>query len=153
MSSLYLDFTGLHVDEVRVDSTPVDVFLNEGLLMVPVEAGSRHRVDVTYRGVPDDGLILGETVHGDPSAFVDNWPNRARFWLPSVDHPSDKATARFTVHAPAEWAVIANGRAVGDPVATLNRSPDPTWANGAPGSTRPTSITRRTRSSWGVRRW
>ena len=125
VSSLYLDFTGLHVDEVLVDSNPVDFFLNEGLLMVPVEAGSRPRVEIAYRGVPDDGLILGETVHGDPSAFVDNWPTRARFWLPSVDHPSDKATARFTVHAPAEWAVIANGRAVGDPVATPESIPGP----------------------------
>jgi aminopeptidase N len=125
---VYLDFTGLHVDDVRVDDRSVDWTLDAGLLHVPLSdatVGSTHRVEVTYRGVPDDGLILGETVHGDPSAFVDNWPNRTRFWLPSVDHPSDKATARFTVHAPAEWMVIANGRAVGQPVPTATGAPGP----------------------------
>jgi aminopeptidase N len=117
-----LDFAGLHVDDVTVGGTAVAWDHNDGLLTVPlgsgVRVGDRERITVAWRGVPDDGLILGETVHGAPSAFVDNWPNRARFWLPSVDHPSDKATARFTVHAPAEWEVIANGRAAGPPTRT-----------------------------------
>ena len=55
---------------------------------------------IAYRGTPDDALFLGRNVHGHPVAFVDNWPNRTRFWLPTVDHPSDKATASFTVYAP-----------------------------------------------------
>ncbi|MCG8466841.1 MAG: M1 family metallopeptidase, partial [Gemmatimonadetes bacterium] len=43
-------------------------------------------------------------------AFADNWPNRARWWFPSNDHPADKATVRFDVTAPVGWAVVANGR-------------------------------------------
>ncbi|NNK61976.1 MAG: M1 family metallopeptidase [Gemmatimonadetes bacterium] len=129
VTAVDLDFSGLHIDEVTVDSGPVEWHHEDGLLSIPLgspaEAGARHRIAVAYRGVPDDGLILGETVHGDPSAFVDNWPNRTRFWLPSVDHPSDKATARFTVHAPAEWDVIANGRAAGPPVPTPPEVPGP----------------------------
>ena len=50
---------------------------------------------------PDDGLIIRANLHAERAAFADNWPNRARFWFPSIDHPSDKATAAFTVDAPA----------------------------------------------------
>ena len=38
-----------------------------------------------------------------------NEPNGARTWLPSNDHPSDKATYRFTIHVPAGLTGIANG--------------------------------------------
>ena len=112
---LPLDFTGLEVLEVRVDGTPHAYTYEDGVLAVDLAghaAGTEALVRVHYRGVPDDGLILRDNVHGEPSAFVDNWPNRTRFWLPSVDHPTDKATVRFTVHAPAEWKVVANGRLV-----------------------------------------
>ena len=36
-------------------------------------------------------------------------PNRARNWLPTIDHPSDKATLEFLVTAPSKYQVIANG--------------------------------------------
>ena len=119
---LVLDFTGLAVTEVRVDGSPVQATHEAGRLSIPLgralAAGEETVVEVRYRGTPDDGLILRDNVHGRPSAFVDNWPNRTRFWLPSVDHPSDKATARFTVYAPAEWEVVANGRRIGQPYPT-----------------------------------
>ena len=92
----------------------------DGILRIPLDPGvapgGPTRVEVVYEGTPDDGLILGENVHGRPSAFVDNWPNRARFWFPSVDHPRDKATASLTVHAPESWVVVASGRRLGEPV-------------------------------------
>jgi aminopeptidase N len=112
-----LDFTGLAVTEVRVDGSPTEALHEDGRLSIPLgralARGEEAVVAIRYRGVPDDGLVLRDNIHGRPAAFVDNWPNRARFWLPSVDHPSDKATVRFTVHAPAEWEVIANGRQIG----------------------------------------
>ncbi|MFT5167251.1 MAG: aminopeptidase N, partial [Saprospiraceae bacterium] len=46
---------------------------------------------------------------GDRTFFGDNWPDRARHWLPTVDHPSDKATVEFIVTAPDHYQVIANG--------------------------------------------
>jgi aminopeptidase N len=117
-----LDFTGLAVTEVRVDGTTTEAEYADGRLSIhlgrTLSAGEETVVEIRYRGVPDDGLILRNNIHGRPTAFVDNWPNRARFWLPSVDHPSDKATVRFTVHAPAEWEVVANGRQVGQAYAT-----------------------------------
>lgn len=105
---LVLDVTGLGLREILVDGTPVTWEYAQGRLELPVEEG-RHRVRVAYAGTPDDGLILRDNVHGDWAVFADNWPNRARFWFPSVDHPSDKASVAFTVHAPEGWEVIANG--------------------------------------------
>src|SRR2546422_9744896 len=43
------------------------------------------------------------------SVFADNWPERARFWLPTVDRPGDKAKVTFIVKAPPSWKVVANG--------------------------------------------
>jgi len=64
---------------------------------------------VRYHGTPQDGLIIGRNTHGRRVVFADNWPQRARYWLPTIDHPSDKAMARFSIVAPAGWRVVANG--------------------------------------------
>jgi aminopeptidase N len=119
-ATLPLDFSGLEVLDVEVSPGGARAELADGVLRLelPDPAGSSLVASIHYRGVPDDGLILRDNVHGEPSAFADNWPNRARFWFPSVDHPSDKATVRFTVHAPTEWKVVANGREVGEPTPT-----------------------------------
>lgn len=132
-ATLPLDFTGLEVLAVTVDDTPTPYEYADGVLTVELTgyaAGSMPVVTVHYRGVPDDGLILRPNVHGDPSAFVDNWPNRTRFWLPSVDHPADKATVRYTVHAPSVWRVIANGALL------TEAAPTPPDAIGPPGDRR-----------------
>ena len=47
---------------------------------------------------------------GKPSAIGDNWPNRLHHWIPCLDHPSAKASIRFTVTAPARTEVVANGK-------------------------------------------
>ncbi len=123
---LRLDLVGLRVDEVRIDGSEVPFRRDPERLVItlPEEAGAGDElgVEVHYRGSPRDGLILRRNVRGTSAAFVDNWPNRARFWLPSVDHPSDKATIRFTVHAPSAWSVVANGRMIGEPRATAPES-------------------------------
>lgn len=64
---------------------------------------------IKYHGVPLDGLRIGKTKLGDRSFFNENWPNRARHWLPTLDHPSDKATSEFIVKAPSRYKVISNG--------------------------------------------
>ncbi len=111
-----LDLTGLAVTAVEVDGSAHGYRHERGrLILEPTPPPGPLRVRISYRGVPDDGLILGRNVHGAPTVFADNWPNRARFWFPAVDHPSDKATVRFTVHAPAGWQVIANGELDSDP--------------------------------------
>ena len=48
-------------------------------------------------------------IHGERTAFSENWPDNARQWLPMIDHPYDKATGEFVVTAPAQYQVVANG--------------------------------------------
>ena len=64
---------------------------------------------IRYRGVPADGLIISKTKHGRRSFFADNWPDRGQHWLPSNDHPADKATVEFLITAPDHYQVVANG--------------------------------------------
>ncbi len=112
---LVLDFSGLTTREVRVGGAASGFRVLPGRLTVDPggAVGDTVAVEIVYHGHPDDGLIMGSNVHGKATVFADNWPNRARFWFPSVDHPSDKATVSFTIHAPGEWEVIANGRMEG----------------------------------------
>jgi aminopeptidase N len=75
----------------------------------PSTAGQLIRIIVTYHGIPATGLLIGPNKHGDRTFFSDNWPDKARQWLPVIDHISDKATCEFSVEAPAHYQVIANG--------------------------------------------
>jgi len=74
-----------------------------------VRAGETAKIHIDYSGVPADGLIIGKNKFGDRTFFGDNWPDRAHNWLPTVDHPSDKATVDFIITAPEYYDVIANG--------------------------------------------
>ncbi len=69
---------------------------------------------INYAGVPADGLIISKNKWGERSFFADNWPNRARQWLPCNDRPDDKATVDFWVTAPAKYKIIANGSLVSE---------------------------------------
>ena len=79
-------------------------------------------VTVRYAGEPKDGLIISTDTAGRYRAFGDNWPNRARHWLATVDHPSDKALVEWRVEAPAALSVVANGVAAGE-AAVAGRTP------------------------------
>ena len=72
-------------------------------------SGQRVFVTVAYAGVPATGLIIGDNKHGDRTFFSDNWPNKARNWLPTVDHPYDKAKSQLVVTAPGHYQVVSNG--------------------------------------------
>ena len=110
LDALQLDFAGLTIDAVTVEGRPARFSRTNDRLTIATRRRDAEpfRVAVRYHGTPADGLLLRANKHGDPSAFADNWPNRARFWIPSVDHPSDKATVEFIVTAPAAYDVIAN---------------------------------------------
>jgi hypothetical protein len=57
-------------------------------------------------------LVARPNAHGEPVLFGDNWPEGARHWLPSVDHPSDKATVDFAITADERFEAVAPGRLV-----------------------------------------
>lgn len=75
----------------------------------PSNANCESQLVITYHGIPADGLRIGPTKYGDRSFFNENWPNRARHWLPTVDHPYEKASSEFVVTAPAHYQVVSNG--------------------------------------------
>ena len=75
--------------------------------------GDTVAVRLSYAGTPKRGLRIGTNVHGHPVAFADNWPNHARAWLPTHDHPSDKASVTWHIAVPAGWQAIANGAPAG----------------------------------------
>jgi len=64
---------------------------------------------ISYAGTPSNGLVIAKNMYGKRTFFGDNWPNRAKYWLPCNDHPSDKAPVEFIVTAPDHYQVIANG--------------------------------------------
>ena len=74
-----------------------------------VKYSSSDVITIKYSGIPITGLIIGPNMHGDRTFFSDNWPNKARNWLPLVDHPYDKSTSEFIIIAPDHYQVISNG--------------------------------------------
>jgi aminopeptidase N len=76
------------------------------------KGGERRRILVVYSGVPADGLVIGPNKNGERVFFGDNFPDRCRHWLPTIDHPYDKATCDFVITAPEAYQVVANGSLV-----------------------------------------
>lgn len=115
VSRLRLDLVdGLRVRAVSVDGRAVAAVHRGDVLDVPLaESGDSTAVRVTYDGVVRDGLVVRRDPRGRWTWFGDNWPDRARQWLPTVDHPSDKATVDWAVRAPTGRTVVANGELVG----------------------------------------
>jgi len=108
--TLRLDLVGMTVDSVREAW-----FAHDGrvLRVVPNHwFTGENTLLIDYHGAPQDGLLIGQDPHGRRVAFADNWPERARYWLPVVDAPSEKARVRFTVVAPPSWKYVANGTPV-----------------------------------------
>jgi len=110
--TLVLDLRpAMRVEAVAVNGAPVVAARDAATVRVPLPPGRRDTLQVTVRarGLPADGLILRRDSAGTATAFADHFPDRARHWLPTVDHPSDKATVEWTVRAPATHRVVANG--------------------------------------------
>ena len=106
------DGMGMEVKKVTFNGSEVSYSHDNDVLLIetgPLEYSSRDIINVVYSGMPITGLIIGPNMHGDRTFFSDNWPNKARNWLPLVDHPYDKSTAEFVVIAPNHYQVISNG--------------------------------------------
>jgi aminopeptidase N len=66
-------------------------------------------LELSFSGIPSNGLVIGNNMFGDRTFFADNWPNRAHHWFACNDHLSDKAKFNVAVHAPQNYEVVANG--------------------------------------------
>lgn len=106
------DGTGMDVSSVLEDGK--EVLFKQQHNQLQINIPTTHQDDtriyaITYHGVPQDGLIISKNKYGDRTFFGDNWPDRAKNWLPVVDHPADKATVQWHVIAPSHYQTIANG--------------------------------------------
>jgi aminopeptidase N len=120
LTSFFLDLAtptagkGMTVTSVTGDSGSSLRYTHTGdhltiTLATPTADGELRRFNVAYHGIPASGLYIGQNRYGERAFFSWNWPDKARQWLPMIDHPSDKATSEFIITAPAKYAVVSNG--------------------------------------------
>lgn len=104
-----MEITGVFEDSIIADYT----FTNNKIVILPKSKSSKTKTfKVQYQGIPERGLVIDTTKFGQRSFFGDNWPNLARHWLPSVDHPYDKASVEFRITAPDQYDVVATGKKI-----------------------------------------
>jgi aminopeptidase N len=115
LDQLVLDARDFDVDSVLVDGEPAafEQTQDELVIDLPVDRDVEVTATIVYSAAPDGGFSpVGLPVGWFPTedgAYVLNEPDGARTWLPSNDHPSDKATWRFEITAPGARTVSANG--------------------------------------------
>ncbi len=113
LTSRTSDNKGMSVTKVTCNGAPAQFSHEANRLRVSVPpaaaAAGELTCTTTYRGAPAGGLRIINNIHGERTAFSENWPDNARQWLPMIDHPYDKATGEFIVTAPAHYQVVANG--------------------------------------------
>lgn len=110
--------SGTHLLTYRHENNRIQILIPDTL-----KTPGTFSLSVYYSGIPADGLIISKNKFGDRTFFGDNWPDRARNWLPCVDHPSDKATVEFIVSAPERYKVVSNGLLIGGfPVVSENNT-------------------------------
>ena len=123
LPQLALDLGPMAVDGATVDGVAAATQLSGGKLVVtpatPVPKGAPLSVAVAYHGVPQrradpsTGAPLG-WIAWSGGSFVRDEPNGASTWLPTNDHPSDKAALRIRVTVPEPFYAVANGALAGE---------------------------------------
>jgi len=117
LREIQFDLEGPTVQDVRAEAGPLSWAHDEGRLTIALDPALPQRdivsVSVHYTGRPDGrALVTRKNAHGQRVLFADNWPEGARRWLPTLDHPSDKATVSFSVTAAEHLDVVAPGQLV-----------------------------------------
>ena len=107
------DGRGMVVHSVAHDNLALTFDHSSDVLLIdlpdPSDTNDVMDFKIEYSGIPVTGLLIKDNKHGERTFFSDNWPNKARNWLPTVDHISDKATVEFLVIAPSHYQVVSNG--------------------------------------------
>jgi aminopeptidase N len=120
-SEITLDSAGPDVDAVTVDGADATFEEEDRELRItpadPLIAGDEIVVVVAYhQSQPATAGSLSGLASGwfnsDDGSYVLNEPDGARTWLPSNDHPSDKATWTFEITVPTGVTAVANGALV-----------------------------------------
>jgi aminopeptidase N len=116
-----LDSTGPIVTRVEIDGDEVGFEIDDPELRItpdePIAAGDVHTVEVEYSVAPGGGSSLSGLPSGwfptETGSYVLNQPDGARTWLPSNDHPSDKATWTYRITVPDGLTAVGNGEFIG----------------------------------------
>ncbi len=117
LARAWLDFEGMTVDALTIAGTEANYTHAGGRLAFDFDPRPRRgqivTIEVRYHGRPGAaGLLIQNNGIGRRVYFAENWPDRAHYWFPCIDHPSDKATADITVTAPERYDVVAPGALV-----------------------------------------
>ena len=110
-----LDFT--HENGVLA-ITLAEPLANGEMLVLEVEyGGSGMDVDATQYGMAanyDLGLDFKAETDANPQLINTlSFPEGARHWYPSVDHPADRATFELLATVREDWKVLSNGELIG----------------------------------------
>lgn len=112
-ASSELDGKGMQVSSVHSDGSSLDYSHENDELIIQLPSPSvknqSSKYVIQYHGIPATGLKIGNNKYGDRTFFSDNWPNKGRNWLATIDHPYDKAMCEFIVTAPDHYQVVSNG--------------------------------------------
>ena len=126
--SVTLDATDFReVDVVDPDGHALSwSYDGNGLEIVWAEAlaaGEQRRAEVRYRVIsPLTGMLFSwpDEQHPTRPRFLatDHETERARYWLPCIDHPTVRTPLDFHLRAGQEYTVLANGLRVGEEMHT-----------------------------------
>ncbi len=128
IDALALDAESFEVTGVRSGETDLDFVYADGVLEVALaetlEAEAELTLDVAYAAT---GMDVDATRFGMPASYdlgLDfkaetdanpglvntlSFPEGARHWYPSVDHPADRATFELLATVREDWKVLSNG--------------------------------------------
>ncbi len=132
VASVALDAESYEVRAARAGGVELAFRHEDGTLSVelaePLAAGETLVLEVDYgaTGLDVDGSAYGmaasydlgldfkaETDRNPELVNTLSFPEGARHWYPSVDHPSDRATFEVLATVREDWRVLSNGRLVG----------------------------------------
>lgn len=112
-ASKELNGKGMTISHVSSDGKAVQYRHENNVIYIKLPAVSRAnqrgQYTIFYSGIPATGLKIGNNKYGERTFFSDNWADKGRNWLPTVDHPSEKAMCEFIVTAPSHYQVVSNG--------------------------------------------
>jgi aminopeptidase N len=104
---------GMIVDSVIFSECAIKWVHNENKISVTPQKVLKNlnsgTLKIVYHGIPSDGLIISKNKFKDRTFFSDHWPDRARNYLPCIDHPYDKASVDFIIIAPEHYEIVASG--------------------------------------------
>ncbi|MCB8932411.1 MAG: HEAT repeat domain-containing protein [Chthonomonadaceae bacterium] len=117
LAEIRLDSVGLKIAAAEIDGQKVAWRQEDEELVLTVppalQSGKRLAVHLVYSGNPEGGVYFVPDARAYPSKtgmiYTQGEPEDTRHWLPTVDHPYDKATTEAFIEVPANRYAVSNG--------------------------------------------